>query len=140
MVLFDKISPLLMECTLEDQERHLLVKVIDCVYKLNCVLVHPYVHKIPVIVEPLIINEDYYAHVEGCEIISNLFKAAGLAHMVSTMRPDIDHANEYIHNTTAREFSIVVSTLSIPSIRFSEAGDCIRLIDRLQFQIIPAGP
>ena len=34
--LFDKILPLLMECTLEDQERHLLVKVIDHVlYKLD---------------------------------------------------------------------------------------------------------
>ncbi|KAI9605959.1 hypothetical protein H4Q26_004330 [Puccinia striiformis f. sp. tritici PST-130] len=66
--LFDKILPLLMERTLEDQERHLLVKVID---------------------RPLLIDEDYYARVEGREIISNLSKAAGLAHMISTMRPDI---------------------------------------------------
>ena len=31
--------------------------------------------------------------VEGREIISNLSKAAGLAHMISTLRPDID---EYV--------------------------------------------
>ena len=93
--LFNQILPLLMEKTLEDQERHLLVKVIDRVlYKLDD-LVRPYVHKILVVIEPLLIDQDYYARVEGREIISNLSKAAGLAHMISTMRPDIDHVDEY---------------------------------------------
>ncbi|KAI0060520.1 hypothetical protein BV25DRAFT_1917618 [Artomyces pyxidatus] len=44
-----------------------------------------------------------------------LSKAAGLAHMISTMRPDIDHADEYVRNTTARAFSVVASALRIPS-------------------------
>lgn len=114
--LFDKILPLLMERTLEDQERHLLVKVIDRVlYRLDD-LVRPYVHKILVVIEPLLIDEDYYARVEGREIISNLSKAAGLAHMISTMRPDIDHADEYVRNTTARAFAVVASALGIPSL------------------------
>ena len=81
--LFNQILPLLMEKTLEDQERHLLVKVIDRVlYKLDD-LVRPYVHKILVVIEPLLIDQDYYARVEGREIISNLSKAAGLAHSQS---------------------------------------------------------
>jgi splicing factor 3B subunit 1 len=64
-----------MSPTLEDQERHLLVKVIDRIlYKLD-ELVRPYVHKILVVIEPLLIDEDYYARVEGREIISNLAKA-----------------------------------------------------------------
>ncbi|PWN97318.1 ARM repeat-containing protein [Tilletiopsis washingtonensis] len=114
--LFDKILPLLMERTLEDQERHLLVKVIDRVlYKLDD-LVRPYVHRILVVIEPLLIDEDYYARVEGREIISNLSKAAGLAHMISTMRPDIDHVDEYVRNTTARAFSVVASALGIPAL------------------------
>lgn len=55
----------------------MLVKVIDRVlYKLDD-LVRPYVHKILVVIEPLLIDEDYYARVEGREIISNLSKAAG---------------------------------------------------------------
>ncbi|CCU76088.1 U2 snRNP component prp10, partial [Blumeria hordei DH14] len=70
--LFNQILPLLMEKSLEDQERHLLVKVIDRVlYKLD-ELVRPYVHKILVVIEPLLIDQDYYARVEGREIISNL--------------------------------------------------------------------
>ena len=114
--LFNQILPLLMEKTLEDQERHLLVKIIDRVlYKLDD-LVRPYVHKILVVIEPLLIDQDYYARVEGREIISNLSKAAGLAHMISTMRPDIDHVDEYVRNTTARAFAVVASALGIPAL------------------------
>lgn len=114
--LFNQILPLLMERTLEDQERHLLVKVIDRIlYKLDD-LVRPYVHKILVVIEPLLIDQDYYARVEGREIISNLAKAAGLATMISTMRPDIDHADEYVRNTTARAFAVVASALGIPAL------------------------
>ena len=52
----------------------MLVKVIDRIlYKLDD-LVRPYVHKILVVIEPLLIDEDYYARVEGREIISNLAK------------------------------------------------------------------
>lgn len=105
-----------MSPTLEDQERHLLVKVIDRIlYKLDD-LVRPYVHKILVVIEPLLIDEDYYARVEGREIISNLAKAAGLATMISTMRPDIDNIDEYVRNTTARAFAVVASALGIPSL------------------------
>eukprot|EP00823_Brevimastigomonas_motovehiculus_P006008 TRINITY_DN4719_c0_g2_i1.p1 TRINITY_DN4719_c0_g2~~TRINITY_DN4719_c0_g2_i1.p1 ORF type:complete len:1277 (-),score=331.96 TRINITY_DN4719_c0_g2_i1:221-3850(-) len=114
--LFNQILPMLMSPTLEDQERHLLVKVIDRVlFKLDD-LVRPYVHKILVVIEPLLIDEDYYARVEGREIISNLAKAAGLATMIATMRPDIDNIDEYVRNTTARAFAVVASALGIHSL------------------------
>ena len=114
--LFNQILPLLMSPNLEDQERHLLVKVIDRIlYKLDD-LVRPWVHKILVVIEPLLIDEDYYARVEGREIISNLAKAAGLATMIATMRPDIDHTDEYVRNTTARAFAVVASALGIPAL------------------------
>ena len=96
--LFDQILPLLMSPTLEDGERHMLVKVIDRIlYKLDD-LVRPYVHKILIVIEPMLIEDDFYARVEGREIISNLAKAAGLATMIATMRPDIDNQDEYVSN------------------------------------------
>lgn len=76
-------------------------------------VIHP---QILVVIEPLLIDEDYYARVEGREIISNLAKAAGLATMISTMRPDIDNMDEYVRNTTARAFAVVASALGIPSL------------------------
>ena len=79
-------------------------------------LVRPYVHKILVVIEPLLIDEDYYARVEGREIISNLSKAAGLATMIAAMRPDIDNIDEYVRNTTARAFAVVAQALGIPAL------------------------
>jgi splicing factor 3B subunit 1 len=114
--LFEHILPLLMSPTLEDQERHLLVKVIDRVmFKLDD-LVRPYCHQILVVIEPMLIDEDMYARIEGREIISNLSKAAGLATMISVMRPDIDHSDEYVRNTTARAFAVVAGALGIPAL------------------------
>ena len=109
------IIPLLTSTELEDQERHLLIKVVDRVlFKLDS-LVRPYVHKILVAVEPMLIDEDYFARVEGREVISNLAKAAGLAYMISTMREDLDSQDEYVRNITARAFSVVASALGIPA-------------------------
>lgn len=114
--LFNQIMPLLMSATLEDQERHLLVKVIDRVlYKLDD-LVRPYVHKILVVILPLLIDQDRYARAEGRNIVSNLAKAAGLATMIATMRPDIDSADEYVRNTTTRALAVVASALGVHSL------------------------
>jgi splicing factor 3B subunit 1 len=93
--LFNQILPLLMSPTLEDQERHLLVKVIDRIlYKLDD-LVRPYVHKILVVIEPLLIDEDYYARVEGREIISNLAKvsnqSSNIIHTLQSLSAMGDH-------------------------------------------------
>ncbi len=114
--LFNQILPLMMATSLEDQERHLIVKVIDRILHVLDDAVRPYVHKILVVVEPLLIDEDYYARIEGREIIANLSKAAGLPTMIATMRPDIDHQDEYVRNTTARAFAVVASALGIPQL------------------------
>lgn len=45
-----------------------------------------------------------------------VLQAAGLATMISTMRPDIDNMDEYVRNTTARAFAVVASALGIPSL------------------------
>ena len=58
----------------------------------------------------------------SCHFINNFFfftcdhQAAGLATMISTMRPDIDNIDEYVRNTTARAFAVVASSLGIPSL------------------------
>ena len=64
----------------------------------------------------MLIEDDYYCRVEGREIISNLAKAAGLATMIATMRPDIDNPDEYVRNCNARAFAVVASALGIHSL------------------------
>ena len=36
--------------------------------------------------------------------------------MISTMRLDIDHSDEYVRNPTRRTFAVVASALGIPSL------------------------
>merc|ERR1719163_41786 len=36
--------------------------------------------------------------------------------MITTMRPDIDHSDEFVRNTTARAFAVVASALGIPAL------------------------
>jgi splicing factor 3B subunit 1 len=114
--LFNQVLPLLMSPSLEDQERHLLVKVIDRIlFKLQD-RVRPFVHKILMVIVPMLIDEDYYARVEGREIIANLAKAAGLATMIQTMTDDLSNPDEYVRNVTARAFAVVASALGVPSL------------------------
>ncbi|OUM51684.1 hypothetical protein BVG19_g804 [[Candida] boidinii] len=111
--LFDQILPLMMEKSLDDQERHLLVKTVGRIlFKLDD-LVRPYTHKVLIVIMPLLVDTDLYTRLEGREIVSNLAKAAGLPHMISTLRPDIDHSDEYIRNIVSRTFAVVASSLGI---------------------------
>ena len=114
--IFERILPLMMSPALEDQERHLLVKVMDRVlFKLD-ELVRPFVHKILAVTQPLLIDEDYYGRVEGREVISNLCKAAGLPTMFASIRPDIDHVDEYVRNCTARTLSVMAQAMGVPMV------------------------
>jgi len=79
-------------------------------------LVRPFVHRILGVIESLLTEEDYYSCIEGREIISNLAKAAGLATMIATMRPDIDNPDEHVRNTTSRAFAVVASALGVPTL------------------------
>lgn len=114
--LFNQLLPLLMERTLEEQERHLLVKVVGRIlYKLD-EMIRPHVRQILTVVEPLLLDQDYYARVEGREIISNLAKSAGLATMIATMRPELDSEDDFVRHATAKSFAVVAVALGVPSV------------------------
>ena len=114
--LFNHILPLLINPSLDEQERHLLVKVVDRVLFRLEDTVRPFADKILAVISPMLIEEDYYAQVEGREIISNLSKACGLATMIKAMSRDIDNADDFVRNTTSKALSVVASALGIQSI------------------------
>ncbi len=111
--LFSALLPLLMSPTLEDGERHVLVKATERVLYALDDAVRPYAHKILTVVQPMLVESDFYVRVEGRELIANLAKACGLATMISVMRPDIDSPDEFARNTTARALAVVAGALGI---------------------------
>lgn len=112
-LIFNQVLPILLEPNLDDQERHLLVKLIGRVLFQLDDLIRPYTHKILVVVAPLLIDEDFTTRLEARDIVSNLAKAAGLSNMISSLRPDLDHVDEFVRNTTSRVFAIVANTLGL---------------------------
>lgn len=114
-LLLNQILPVLMEPNLDPQERHLLVRLVGrIIYQLND-LIRPYTHQVLSVISPFLIDEDPTIRLETKEIISSLTKAAGLANIISTLRPDLDHVDEYVRNLTARIFAIVANTLGLKS-------------------------
>ena len=111
--LFSALLPLLMSPTLEPGERHVLVRAVDRVLFSLDELVRPYAHKILVVICPFLIDDDFYARIEGRQLVANLAKAAGLATMISVMRPDIDSPDDFTRNTTARALAVVATSLGI---------------------------
>lgn len=115
-LIFDAILPILLDKSLEDQERHLMIKTVDRIlFKLNDA-VKPYTHNILIVVTPLLIDEDPVTRTIGSEIITNLASTTGLATMLTAMRPDIDSEDEYIRNITSRAMAIVAKTLTLPKL------------------------
>ncbi|CAH2355236.1 U2 snRNP component Hsh155p [[Candida] railenensis] len=112
-IIFDQVLPILLEPNLDDQERHLLVKLIGRILFQLDDLIRPYTHKILIVISPLLIDEDFTTRLEARDIISSLSKAAGLSNMISNLRPDLDHVDEFVRNTTSRVFAIVANTLGL---------------------------
>lgn len=112
-MIFNRLLPILLDRSLEDQERHLMIKTIDRVlYKLGD-LTKPYVHKILVVAAPLLIDEDPMVRSTGQEIITNLSTVAGLKTILTIMRPDIENEDEYVRNVTSRAAAVVAKALGV---------------------------
>ncbi|KAJ2779595.1 hypothetical protein GGI15_003822 [Coemansia interrupta] len=114
---FGQTLPLLMSPTLDPQERHVLVKVLDRALLRLGDASRPHVHRILVVVEPMLADAaDRFAQAEARQVISNLSKAAGLAAMLAALRPDVDHQDAFVRRTTAHALAVVGAALGVPQL------------------------
>ena len=112
-ILFSQIIPLLMSPSIDDEERHSLVKLMERLLLKLGQEVRPWAHKILVAVTPMLVDEISYVRIEGREIISNLSKSVGMPTMISVLRPDIESLDESIRTITAKALAIVASSLGV---------------------------
>ena len=112
-ILFSQIIPLLMSPSIDDEERHSLVKLMERLLLKLGSQVRPWAHKILVAVTPMLVDEISYVRIEGREIISNLSKSVGMPTMISVLRPDIESLDESIRTITAKALAIVASSLGV---------------------------
>lgn len=115
-IIFSIILPLLSDPALDEQGRHLLVKVIGRVlFKLED-SIKPYAEKILIVIMPLLTDENKIARLEGRDVISKLSKAVGLLTMISILRPDLDNTDEYARALVSRTFAVVANSLGISAL------------------------
>lgn len=115
-LIFERLLPILVDQTLEDQERHLMIKAVGRVLFILGSSVGPYTHQILFVISPLLIDEDPIARETGREIITTLAHATGLAGILTAMRPDIDNEDEYVRNISSRAMAVVAKALGVPNL------------------------
>ncbi|KAI5968629.1 prp10 [Candida theae] len=112
-LLLKQILPILLEPVLGEQERHLLVKLVGrLIFQLNA-SIQPYTLELIHVLSPFLIEEDSTVRNEIREILTNLTKIVGFPSMISALRPELDHVDEYVRNLTSRVLAIVANTLGL---------------------------
>lgn len=114
-IIFNIILPLMADKGLEENERHILVKIIARVLLKLDDEIKPYTRKILAVTMPLLLDDNIYVKLEGREIISNLAKSAGLVSMINSLREDLSDEDDYTRNLVSRTFAVVSNTLGVQS-------------------------
>lgn len=115
-LVFDCTLPILLDRDLEDQERHLLIKLTDrLLYKFGQAAA-PFSKNILDIMGPLLIDTDPLVRSTGREVITNLASATGLLSMLKAIRPDMETEDEYARNIAARVLAVIARPLGIRDI------------------------
>ncbi|KAL5007763.1 hypothetical protein ScPMuIL_016569 [Solemya velum] len=109
-VFIDCVCELLMSATLLDCERSVLLKALNNnLLKFDRTDIVANVNKILVVIEPLLIDESREFRNMANTLLSKISNAAGFAMMISTIRPDLDHVDEFVRNVSVRAAAIVVA-------------------------------
>lgn len=115
-IIFNIILPLLSDPDLDEQGRHLLIKVIvRIMFKLGD-SIKPFTEKILIVIMPLLVDEDKIARMEGTDVISKLTKVVGLLTMINILRPDLSNEDDYIRTLITKTFAVVANSVGIQAL------------------------
>lgn len=112
-IIFDEILPLLKEPSLEDQERHVLVKLIGRVLFRLDHLIRPYTGTVLKSISPMLMEEDFTLRTEARDVIAGTCRAAGLAAVLMALKPDLSLNDDQIRHIMCRILAIVAQTFGM---------------------------
>jgi splicing factor 3B subunit 1 len=115
-IIFNIILPLLSDPNLDEQGRHLLIKIIGRVMFKIGESIRPFTEKILIVIMPLLIDDDKIARLEGRDVISKLSKVVGLLPMINILRPDLSNEDEYVRTLISKTFAVIANSLGIQSL------------------------
>ncbi|EEQ37728.1 hypothetical protein FOB63_001541 [Clavispora lusitaniae] len=110
------VLPLMLEPALDEGDRHVLGKIVTRSLPAWDAEARPFVHQIVTAVGPQLLDPDMTLRLEARDCIAALARSAGFASLVASLRPDLDHSDEYVRNVTARVFAVVAVTLGLAKV------------------------
>lgn len=115
-LIFKIVIPLLGDSAIDEQGRHLLIKLLNRVIFTLEDAVKPFTKQLMSVFMPLLIDENKITRSEGCDLISKLAKAVGLLEMINVLRPDMVNENEQVRSLVSKAFAVIANSLGIQSI------------------------
>jgi splicing factor 3B subunit 1 len=112
-VLVKSLISLLMISSLKEQERHIFLKILEKLILKYGDTLSSFASQILIIVEPLLIDNDYFIREEGKDIIVAIAKSFNITSLLSIMKEDMEHPEETVRNASCRAFSVIVLTFGM---------------------------
>ncbi|KAH3899306.1 related to U2 snRNP component HSH155 [Saccharomycodes ludwigii] len=110
-LIFERLLPIILEKTLENQERFVLLKTLDkLLYKLQKNS-KPFIGTILMVISPLLFSDDPVSKKVGEDVTTTLAHSVGAANMITTIRYSVDDQDDYIRNVTARILALTAKSL-----------------------------
>lgn len=111
--LVNAVVPVMLDPELDEAGRHILTRIVARTAHELGADVRPHVPQLVAAVAPLLIDADLPVRLDAREAVASIARAAGLAAIVSSLRPDLDHPDEYVRNVTARVFAVAAVALGL---------------------------
>lgn len=103
-------------------------------------LLRPYAHKILVVLEPILLDQLVSTRDCGRDLVRSVARAVGIDVMLAAKRPDMDNADAYVRNITARTLSIAAAEFGVsrvlPFIRTASQDEISPLLRHTGIKII----
>lgn len=112
-VIFDNLVPILVDRSLSDQERHLMIKIMDRMIVRLGEDVVPFTRKLLDAIGPLLLDKEPMIKATGIEITTNLTTVIGFAAMIKATRANIEDEDEYLRNCAAHILAVVTKTVGL---------------------------
>lgn len=110
------VIPLLGDSAIDEQGRHLLIKLTNRVIFTIEDGVKPFTPQLMNVVMPLLIDENRIARLEGRDLISMISKAVGLVEMINVLRPDLSNEDEQVRSLVSKTFAVIANSLGLQTV------------------------
>lgn len=113
-LIFDIVIPILLDTSLDDQERYIMVKLVDRVlHKLASEGAQPYAERLLNAISPMLNDNDAIVRSAGQSVVMHLSSVVGVKSIILCLRSKLDDDDEYVRNLSATALTVASKPLGL---------------------------